>query len=1050
MRNIQWLRAPSLMALVLLVPAALSAQTAEDFDKLNAQCWELIRARQYAQAEMLAKKLLAWAKGPLAEQPLHLASACDILGRVYDCQGRYGKVEPLYKQALQIKRRVLGQEHPDVAASLTNLAVLYWNQGRYSEAEPLCKQALEINRKVLGQEHPDVAASLNNLAALYWRQGRYCEAEPLYEQALGIQRKVLGGEHPDVAASLNNLAVLYWSQGRYAEAEPLYKRALEIRRKVLPKEHPDVAASLHNLANLYWRQGRYCEAEPLYKQALRMKRRVLGQEHPDVAASLHNLALLYSDQGRYSEAELLYKQALEIRCKVLGQEHPDVAAGLNNLAVLYWSQGRYAEAEPLYKRALEIHRKVLPKEHPDVAASLHNLANLYWSQGRYAEAEPLYKQALRMKRRVLGQEHPSVAGSLNNLGSLYFDQGRYAEAEPLYNEAVRLARQGRCEPLTVARIWRNRAELHWHAQRKQEAVADLERALRTIEQQRVQVSGAELERAGFFGHWTGLFESMVAWQTELGNPAMVLDALERSRARSLLDQMATAGVDLLAGLAEQEAQRLRENEARAAGRVASLCKQLDLLPARRDMTEEQKEREEERLNEELRRARFEHVQAYAELRSASPVYRLAISNGQKPVSLQRLKQWVEQDGALLLEYLLGKDNGYLFLLPAGGDPQVVRLGLNEQQAKALGVEPGPLTAQRMRAILARENKTGVLDHLRASDVPEEEQQAAAGLAVLWEVLIPESQRKVILEDEYDRLVVLPDGLLAQLPFETLVVEPADEPKYLLDVGPPILYGPSATVLVNLQERRGKAARANREPVLAVGDCLYRERARAPGEALAELAPRARFRNLGGQRGPLEYSLREIQWVAEVFGKKQIEVAWLRQQMATEANVRHNIPGRWLVDLACHGRADDAYGNLFGALALTPGADAADEADDGLLTLKEIYELELAGCELAILSACHTNVGPEQRGEGGWALSRGFLTAGSRRVVASSWLLDDESAANTVSYFCAIVAAEQAKGGEVDYARALQEAKRWLRSVKTDKHDWSSPYYWAPMVLVGPH
>ena len=101
------------------------------------------------------------------------------------------------------------------------------------------------------------------------------------------------------------------------------------------------------------------------------------------------------------------------------------------------------------------------------------------------------------------------------------------------------------------------------------------------------------------------------------------------------------------------------------------------------------------------------------------------------------------------------------------------------------------------------------------------------------------------------------------------------------------------------------------------------------------------------------------------------------------------------------------------------------------------------------SACGTKVGPGQRGEGGWALSRGFLAAGARGVAASNWLLDDEAAASTVSYFCSVLARQQASGGPVDHAEALQKAKRWLRSVKTEKHDWSSPYYWAPMVLLGP-
>jgi CHAT domain-containing protein len=83
------------------------------------------------------------------------------------------------------------------------------------------------------------------------------------------------------------------------------------------------------------------------------------------------------------------------------------------------------------------------------------------------------------------------------------------------------------------------------------------------------------------------------------------------------------------------------------------------------------------------------------------------------------------------------------------------------------------------------------------------------------------------------------------------------------------------------------------------------------------------------------------------------------------------------------------------LALTPGAEDTNPADDGFLTVAEIYQLDLKECELAILSACDTNCGPQQRGEGVWALSRGFLVAGSRRVVASNWLVDDGAAASLI-------------------------------------------------------
>jgi CHAT domain-containing protein len=295
---------------------------------------------------------------------------------------------------------------------------------------------------------------------------------------------------------------------------------------------------------------------------------------------------------------------------------------------------------------------------------------------------------------------------------------------------------------------------------------------------------------------------------------------------------------------------------------------------------------------------------------------------------------------------------------------------------------------------------------------------------------------------------VPDGPLALLPFEALVVESGDQSRYLLDVGPPIAYAPSATVLYNLVEHRSASATLAREPVLTVGDPIYVTRGvtAASNTALDSLSARSQFKARGGELTPLPFSGQEAVWVRDVFRERGQTALLLQQGTATEAQVRAALPGRKIVHLACHGLVDQSYGNFFGALALTMGNDAKNPADDGFLTLAEIYGLNLKSCELAILSACETNFGPQQHGEGTWALSRGFLVAGSRRVVASNWIVDDEAAASLISYYCAGLAQSQKDGAAGDYAKSLQAAKRWVRN----QEKWRSPYYWGTFVLVGPN
>jgi CHAT domain-containing protein len=131
----------------------------------------------------------------------------------------------------------------------------------------------------------------------------------------------------------------------------------------------------------------------------------------------------------------------------------------------------------------------------------------------------------------------------------------------------------------------------------------------------------------------------------------------------------------------------------------------------------------------------------------------------------------------------------------------------------------------------------------------------------------------------------------------------------------------------------------------------------------------------------------------------------------------------------------------GALALAPGT-GKEEDDDGLLNLSEIYELPLSHCELAVLSACQSNIGPTRKLEAGSTLTRAFLSAGAARVVSSLWLVDDASTAAMMDELAKSIAESLQAGSPPNYAEALQQARRRVRQSK-EHEEWRRPHYWAP-------
>ncbi|MGI8997186.1 MAG: CHAT domain-containing protein, partial [Pyrinomonadaceae bacterium] len=111
---------------------------------------------------------------------------------------------------------------------------------------------------------------------------------------------------------------------------------------------------------------------------------------------------------------------------------------------------------------------------------------------------------------------------------------------------------------------------------------------------------------------------------------------------------------------------------------------------------------------------------------------------------------------------------------------------------------------------------------------------------------------------------------------------------------------------------------------------------------------------------------------------------------------------------------------------------------GFLRLNEIYNLKL-NAELVVLSACRTGLGKEIKGEGLIGLTRGFMYAGSPRVVASLWKVDDVATAELMKRF---------------YQKMLRDHLRPAAALRAAQVEmwrqprWQSPYYWAAFQLQG--
>ncbi len=1008
--------------------------------RLNA----LREARRNVEAVPVAEEIMARARRDFINRPDIQFSALNHLGGAYCRVGRYDESIKVFREALTLCEKEFGPDSTQIAATDSELAGTYLAMREFGQAETLYLRNIAILEKVIGHGHPETAKAYHNLAGNYMAWGRYAEAETNYRIALEIRANSIGLEHAESIDTLDNLGILMSEQSRYADSERYYKQALAARRKLLDANHPALADTINNLGNMYYRQGRFAEAESFYKQALAMRRKSLGPRHSDVGQSLYNLGMVCFQQNRLEEGLTLMNQALAIRQEALGPNHPDVADTLDSLGTYCTYNKRHEEAERCYLRANEIFTKAYGKDHPRVLRNKHLLGVHYLQLNRYDEAESQFQQVLANYRATYGDDDPASGSVYYKLAQLRLRQGKPAEGLELVTKTIDIYNRFELGPDSRSSSYQLRSDIQWALGNRDQAITDLARAIELSEENRGKLSGSEQDRSTTFEYSSDIFEQMVSWQTDLGGFDQAYAFMERGRARSLVEQLQSQGIDLLADVPADVAAELGKRDALAKQQVATLKAQLATLSNNKSLTPADRDQRQAQLIEQMAQAQAEEVDVYREMRNISPAYRLSLAQDYRPLPLVDLQAWVASRKGLLLEYMIGIKESFV-LVVSPGETTFTRLTLTEEQAKACGAEAGPLTNQKLYQLLA----LGKIDVTQSLGDPQTSAATTERLAILWEVLIPPSARALLNGDECQRLFIVPDGKLNTLPFDALVVERGERPKYMIDVGPPTIYAPSATVLVNLATRQAPKL-AGVHPVLTVADAIYQSGAGVTGAPKAgdELlaSARSRYRNGSGTLQRLPFTATESNWVAKNFKQHGVAVEGLRGALATEANVRANVSGREILHFACHGLVDQQHGNFFGALALTPGRAASGTNDDGFLTLHEIYALKLSGCELAILSACQTNVGLQQRGEGLYGLSRGFLVAGSRRVVASNWLVDDESAASLISYFAAGLTKTDTESDQIDYAAALHAAKRWVRS--QDK--WSAPYYWATFVLIGPN
>ncbi len=859
--------------------------------------------------------------------------------------------------------------------TLNNFGMLYYNLGEKQKALEYYGQALAFQRQI--NNRGGEASTLTGIGTVYDSIGEKRTALEYMMQALPLRRLV--GDRGDEAATLNNIGAVYITLGEYPQALDYLNQALPPWRAA--GNRMGEGSSLNNVARVHEARGEYQSALDAYRQALELHR-AAGYPFGE-ANALTNVGLVLMSLGDPKNALASFTQALPLHRAV--KNRGGEAAALAGIGAAHAQQGDTALALEYYEQSLPLARAVGDRN--GEAATLGSLARVYVSRHEYERALATYQQALALHRAVGSRR--GEASTLADLGAVHAARGATDTAAATFTDALPIARaigdRGTEARILhqLARTDRDRGDLAGARAHAGAALAIAESLRSTVFNQELRSSYLASVQDYYRLAIDVLARSHTA-EPAAGYDAAALQTSERARARGLLDLLTEAGADIRQGVDSALVQRERAAQQWLDAKAARLTRVLNAPHTDAQAAE---------ASRDVDAATNDYRQIEADIRATSPRYAALVQP--QPLGLDEIRAQVLDAGTLLLEYALGEEHSRVFAV------------------SSTSFESYELPGRTQIEDASRR----FYDAIKTDADPARSREAASALG---RMLVGPVAGALGAK----RLVIVADGALQYVPFGALP-DPAAPEQRLLIAAHEIVSLPSASALAVL--RRETAGRRPPPKTLAViADPVFTlddQRVTPPGARGPEGLPRL----IGSRREATAI----LALVPEAMRKRALDFDASRTT-ATSAEL-----GQYgIVHFATHAILDSVHPELSGVVLSL--VDARGRPQDGFLRLHEVFNLKLP-VNLVVLSACQTALGREIRGEGLIGLTRGFMYAGARGVVASLWQVDDESTAELMKRF---------------YRAMLKEGRRPADALRTaqlelSRHPrWSAPFYWAGFVLQG--
>jgi CHAT domain-containing protein/tetratricopeptide (TPR) repeat protein len=755
----------------------------------------------------------------------------------------------------------------------------------------------------------------------------------------------------------------------FEKAEVNLERALSIQQKIAPSNTREFTRLYYDLATTNRSQHDYETALSWGFKCLDGSLANRDGEYTEFSYSI--IGSVYRDMHEFDSAGMYHKRAIAIDEKINNGKANRVLASLySNVGEASYMQGDLDQAASKLSYAASLYQKIKDPDRSTFFHTVRLLAAVQTQRKDLAAAET----SLTLASKIMSDGNRG--GQLSELcmayGDLFVAKRNNAEALKYYDKALMATTLPGVDAFQVSKV--EFKDFAYRSLLAKAAVLTEAEALQCYADAEVLMMASRRELDTEEAKWRfvdanyRLYERIfhVLYKGPATKDSLLFHFMESSKSKSLSDALQEAELKKVLGGGSSLLARLRD-----------LRQQSISLQHRID------EKDEASVRNELILVSQEISRLTDTINLKYPSY-IRTRYESNAVSIEALKDKLKKIDGAFIEYFWGDDHVYSLVV----SPDTVGLyliGQTTELEKLVDNYVGLLTAKSNRY---------------SGDAVRKFAEVSFHL---YSLLLRPFQN--------ERVIIVPDGPLMQVPFETLISKPGGdsykELSYLLN-DHIVSYDFSASHLL-----ADNHTPKNNPSLLAFGFTGNSE-LRSPDALNAEIAG----------------SETELLALSEKFPAG----TFLYGAGVTEKNFKEKAAGYDLLHLAVHGSGDRDE-NYSATLYFRD----EEGPEDGRLYWYELYNMNLQA-SLAVLSSCESGIGKTYRGEGMLSMANAFTFAGCDNIVMGLWKVDDQLSVKLMDTFYS----ELLNGMAIDEALAI--AKR-IYLASADQIS-ANPKLWASLVAYG--